>query len=255
MQVVLIGSGNAATVLGKLILRSGHQIIQVVGKNLHSATVLSMQLNATASNNFSEINREAELYIIAVSDNAIASVAQQLRLQNKLVVHTAGSVSKEVLKNVSDHYGVLWPLQTLRKEMEHILAMPLIVDGSNEETINRLKLFALSLSDNVKPANDLEREKLHLAAVIVSNFTNHLYALAKDFCEKESVDFKLIVPLIIETAERMKQYSPADVQTGPAARTDVVTIEKHLQLLEVHPYLRRLYLRLSNSIMQTVFKQ
>ncbi len=255
MQVVIIGSGNTATVLGKLIQQSGHQIVQVMSNTLQHAQTLATQLNTTASNNFQAINQNADVYIIAVSDNAVASVAERLQLPGRLVVHTAGSTSKEILKNVSAQYGVLWPLQTLRKETAHIPAMPFIIDGNDEATINNIKSFAATLSTTIEFADDDDRQKLHLAAVMASNFTNHFYALAEYFCEKESLDFKLIVPLIIETAERIRQTSPADVQTGPAARTDIVTIDKHLKLLDSHPYLKRLYLRISNSIMETVFKK
>lgn len=256
MQVVIIGSGNTATVFGKLVLQKGHQIVQVLGRNSLAVSKLATQLNAAAVNSYSEINLDADLYILAVSDNAITEVAQKIDLVNKTIVHTAGSVPKSVLNEVSDSYGVIWPLQTLRKEIEQkIPEIPLMIDGNNEETIKIITSFALSLSKNVKFADDMEREKTHLAAVIASNFTNHLFALTDDFCEKENLDFQMLIPLIVETADRMKYSMPADVQTGPAARTDIVTIEKHLQLLELHPYLKKLYLRMSNSIMQSHFKK
>src|ERR1035437_2144026 len=135
MQVVIIGSGNTATVFGKLVLQKGHRIVQVVGRNSLAVSQLATQLNATPVNSYSEINLGADLYIIAVSDNAIAEVAQKLDLKQKTIVHTAGSVPKSVLKEVSNSYGVIWPLQTLRKEMDQkIPEIPLIVDGNNEET-------------------------------------------------------------------------------------------------------------------------
>jgi predicted short-subunit dehydrogenase-like oxidoreductase (DUF2520 family) len=66
----------------------------------------------------------ANLYVIAVSDEAVAEVASQLIVHNKLVVHTAGSVSKDVLKQASRNYGVLYPLQSLRKEMKDLPLTP-----------------------------------------------------------------------------------------------------------------------------------
>jgi predicted short-subunit dehydrogenase-like oxidoreductase (DUF2520 family) len=110
--------------------------------------------------------------------------------------------------------------------------------------------FAQTISGTVAKAGDVERLKLHVAAVVVSNFTNHLYALAEDFCKKENIDFKLLAPLIKETAQRVEAHSPASVQTGPALRNDVFTLDKHLRLLSNHPKLKYIYLKLTDSIMK-----
>ena len=112
-----------------------------------------------------------------------------------------------------------------------------------------LEEFARTLSGSVKRTNDEERLKLHTAAVIVSNFTNHLYAIAEDFCKQEQVSFDLLKPLILETANQDHAYFPADVQTGPAVRKDIQTLDKHLRLLHNYPKLRTTYLRLTDSIM------
>ena len=109
--------------------------------------------------------------------------------------------------------------------------------------------FALTLSSKVSYANDEQRLKLHVAAVIVNNFTNHLYTLAADYCADEGLDFKMLQPLIEETALRLRDHRPADVQTGPAARKDMATLDKHLSILSQHPVLKKIYLRMSDSIM------
>jgi predicted short-subunit dehydrogenase-like oxidoreductase (DUF2520 family) len=101
----------------------------------------------------------------------------------------------------------------------------------------------------VQRTPDEDRLKLHVAAVIVSNFTNHLYAIAEEYCHKESVDFNMLKPLILETAQRIEHISPAAVQTGPAVRKDIHTLDKHLRLLTNHQKLRTTYLRLTDSIM------
>jgi len=249
MQVVMIGSGNAASVIAKLILQSGHDIIQVVSRHRAHAVKLANFLNAAATDSILEISQDADIYVIAVSDDAISVVADQLHLNNKLVVHMAGAVSKEVLKNVSASYGVLWPLQSLRKEIDHIPNIPFIVDGNDQATTSRIALFASSLSKTVKVANDTERQKLHLASVVAANFANHFYALAQEFCLQEAIDFKLIIPLMIETAERIKTHAAAEMQTGPAARKDRQTMERHLLLLDNYPEIKNLYQLVSNSIM------
>ena len=250
MQIVIIGSGNVASVLGRLCKQNGHQVLQVISRNANHAKELADELNCAYAGYSGDMNSHAELYLVAVADTALFDLNQNFNLGNKLILHTAGSVSKDVLKNVSVNYGVLYPLQSLRKEMQYANDIPMLVDGNTEETITLIEDFAKTLSVNVTKANDEQRLKLHVAAVVVSNFANHLYALAEEFCKKEEVDFKLLAPLIKETAERITTISPAAAQTGPAARNDVFTLDKHLQLLANYPRLKYIYLKLTESIMK-----
>lgn len=248
MEVVIIGAGNVANVLGKLIVKRGHKVTQVFSQHIMNAAQLANQIDAVAIDNLNEISLSADIYIIAVVDNAIASVAASLHLSNQLLIHTSGTISKDVLKGSSINYGVLWPLQTLRKEITLQPEIPFVVDGCTEEVKTAIISFATQLSAIVIQADEDEKRKLHVAAVFASNFVNHLYALTENYCEKENIDFQLLVPLIIETAERIKMYNPSEVQTGPASRGDSVTIDKQLHDLEKYPFLSRLYLILTNSI-------
>lgn len=249
MKIALIGSGNVATVLGRLIVKNGHQVCQVISREADHAKVLADELGAGYANFDGAPDKSADLFIIAISDAALGNFFIKGNLTDKIVVHTAGSVSKDILKNFAARYGVLYPLQTLRKEMEHIPAIPLLIDGSDEGVTVFIEEFAKTISGSVQRMNDEERLKLHAAAVVVSNFTNHLYAIAEDFCEKENVDFGMLKPLILETAQRISYASPSKVQTGPAIRKDIHTLDKHLRLFTAHPKLRMMYLRLTDSIM------
>ena len=248
MQIVIIGTGNVATVLGKLMVSKGHKVIEVVGRNQKSTNALAKILNAKGNNNFETISSEGDIYIIAVVDTAIEIIAQKLLLNNKLIVHTAGSVSINVLNKPLYKFGVLWPLQTLRKEMKVIPEIPFVIDANNESTYATLLAFTKSLTDTVFRANDERRIKLHLAAVVVSNLTNHLYTLVDDYCQKETLDFKLLIPLIEETGRRIKSNAPMNVQTGPAARKDESTINSHIVLLKGYPILQKIYQMISDSI-------
>lgn len=250
MRTVIIGTGNVATVLSRLIRQAGHDIVQVVGRNETAARNLAVIAASKAVTDLQHLNREADLYIIAVSDDAIAPVAALLQTGRKPIVHTAGSVSKEVLKVCSTNYGVLYPLQSLRREMDLLPEIPFLVDANTPDTLSFISEFAQSLSPQVAVADDAQRLRLHLAAVFVSNFTNHLYALTEDFCEQEKLPFQLLVPLITAVAERLRQFSPAAVQTGPALRHDTSTIQKHLELLEAHPQLKQFYELFTASIQQ-----
>lgn len=249
MKVVLVGSGNVATIMGRLVTGSNHQVIQVMSRNIFHAKELAARFGAAYTDLTGTPDLEADIFIIATTDASLTDCFTAFETGNKLVVHTAGSVSKEVLQSISTNYGVLYPLQSLRKELAEIPPVPFLVDGNNDGTKAWLKEFAQTFSDNVREASDEERLKLHTAAVIVSNFTNHLYAIAEDFCGKENLDFDMLKPLIMETAHRIRHASPSEVQTGPAVRKDIHTLDKHLRTLSAYPKLRTTYMRLTDSIM------
>jgi predicted short-subunit dehydrogenase-like oxidoreductase (DUF2520 family) len=248
MKLVLLGSGNVATVLGSLAVQNGHTVVQVYGRNANTTEMLALKVSATAVNNLTSITPFADLYIIAVNDYAIENIAAQLQLHNRPVVHTAGAVSMALLQKVSTSYGVLWPAQSLRKESLHVPVIPFVADANNPAMMALLKNFAASMQSPISFGNDAERAHLHAMAVVVSNFTNHLYHLAADYCTQVGVDFKLLQPLIAETANRLEQYHPSEIQTGPAIRGDDATIARHLELLNQHLPLQMLYRRLTQSI-------
>ncbi|MBL7743724.1 MAG: DUF2520 domain-containing protein [Chitinophagaceae bacterium] len=252
MNIVMIGSGNVAAVLGRKFKAAGHDILQVVSRNASVATKLAYEWDTESSNYISLITKTADVYIIAVPDDVIEELAAELKLPGKVVAHTAASVSKDVLKNITAHYGVFYPLQSLRKEMTTLPDIPVFFDGSDDITKKTLEKLAHSIAEEkVAEAGDDARLKLHVAAVMVSNFTNHLYDLAEDYCKKEGLDFKQLFPLIEETAIRIKDISPKQAQTGPAVRHDKETLQKHLDLLKGHPHLKNLYVLITESIQNT----
>ena len=249
MELVIIGSGNVATVMGRKFLEADHRILQVISRNESAAGNLALEWNTESINFSGKIYPDAEVYLIAVSDDGIKDVINLIKLSGKVVAHTAASVSKEILQPVSDHYGVFYPLQTLRKEIPEIPEIPILYDGNDELTKIKLESLAVSISPGyVSQAGDELRSKLHLAAVFASNFTNHLYALAAEYCNKEGINFKKLQPLIEETAARLKFISPQNAQTGPALRNDEETIRKQLVLLAAYPELKKIYEYITDSI-------
>src|ERR1022692_1599919 len=203
MKVVIIGSGNVAYVLGRKMLGAGHEIKQIISRKKKHASALAGELNCGYTSTFKEINKDSDFYVIAISDSSLIAIDKKLFLDKKPVVHTAGSVSKDVLKNVSRNYGVLYPLQSLRKEIKGIPEIPLLVDANTKDNLTLIYDFAKTISDNVGTAGDEERSKLHVAAIVVNNFTNHLYRLTEDYCMHEGIHFKLLLPLINETVLRL----------------------------------------------------
>lgn len=249
MNIVIIGTGNTATVLGRKFREAGHKIIQVFGRDASAASKLAYQFDTESTNYWSVVRKDADFYLVAVSDDGINDVVKHIHVPGKLVAHTAGSVKKDVLKPMSHHYGVFYPLQSLRMDLDELPEIPLFIDASDEVARKTLEELARSISkEPVVMADDDQRSKIHVAAVIVSNFPNHLYKLAEEYCKKEGIDFKQLIPLIEETALRIKNFSPANTQTGPAIRHDEPTIQKHLALLEKFPQLKKIYEVMTESI-------
>jgi predicted short-subunit dehydrogenase-like oxidoreductase (DUF2520 family) len=248
MRIVIIGSGNTATILGRLLYQAGHQITEVVGRNREHTEELAKILDSAPVRITGHVNRESDIYIIAVADTAIQEVASGLHLDKKLVVHTAGSITKNVLASCTKNYGVLYPLQSLRKETDHLPLIPFLVDSNTIENRTLITDLAKSISPYVEFADDKSRLSTHVAAVMVSNFTNHLYDLAEEFCKKENISFQILLPLIKEVANRLETHLPGDVQTGPAIRNDTLTIEKHISLLQPYPLQQSAYRFLTDSI-------
>jgi len=251
LRIVIIGTGNVATVLGKKFLVAAHDIVQVYGRNKAHAEALADLLHTGYTTSLSQLDHTGNLYVLAVSDSAIPAMAAELQLDKKLVVHTAGSVSKNVLAPCSKNFGILYPLQSLRREMQALPEIPFLVDGNTEENLTLIADIAASFSNQVQQADDDQRLKLHVAAVVVSNFTNHLYTLARRYCLSENTDFQLLLPLIQAIAGRLHQFAPEEVQTGPAIRNDEPTIQKHLALLQQHPALQELYGWFTKNIQDT----
>jgi len=251
MIISIIGSGNTATVVGKLLKENDHVINEIAGRNKIAVNDLAEKLAANACTELKALNKNSDLYIIAVHDDMVAEVAGRLKLNDKIVVHTAGSIPMSALRKTSLSYGVLYPLQSLRKELNYTPEIPFLIDGSNDHTKEIIFNLPASIAKQVKEANDEMRLNYHLAAIIVSNFSNHLFALAKDYCDSNNTDFKLLLPLIAETVNRMYDHDPSNMQTGPAARGDAFTIQKHLHLLNDFPQLKKIYALMSESIAET----
>src|SRR5689334_4299130 len=118
MNIVIIGTGNAATVLGRKLKEAGHHIVQIFGRDATAASKLAYEFDTESTNYWSVIRKDADFYLVAVADDAIIDVAKHVRVPGKVVAHTAASVKMDVLKNMSNHYGVFYPLQSLRKDVK-----------------------------------------------------------------------------------------------------------------------------------------
>lgn len=241
MKVVIIGSGNVATVIGSRLHAAGHAILQVVARRPEAAAGLARQWETGYTTDWTELRGDADIYIVSISDRAVAELSAVVQLPGRLVVHTAGAVPMRALAGVSERRGVFYPLQSLRSEIRPFPEFPLLIDAVDPEDLELIASLARSISRQVEQADDAYRLKCHVAAVAVNNFSNFIYTLTNDFCERERIDFGLLQPMIRETAARLEHYPPRTTQTGPAIRGDAGTMHRHLEMLTDYPQLKALY--------------
>lgn len=250
MDIVIIGAGNVAHCFGHLMKLHGHQVKQVISRQKEHVRELAEWLGANYTDDLLDIYMEADVYLLAVSDDVIAELNDQLRLGRRIVVHTAGAVPMAAISRISVNTGVMYPLQSLRKEIRSYPSIPLILEAANDEVYRRLHALAQSISSTIAVMDSAQRLQMHLAAVFCNNFTNHMLTLAKFYCEQEGRDFSLLAPLIRETFDRLEKFPPEAVQTGPALRHDEKTMALHTSILTHYPSMEQLYPLLSESIWQ-----
>ena len=249
-NIVILGAGNLATQLALSLFEKGIQVKQVYSRKIESAAELAGKVNASFTNDLAQLFLEADLYIIAVKDSAIPEVLENLKLkEDQLIVHTAGSIPMNILEGFSTNYGVFYPLQTFSKTKKiDFSTVPICIEASHATTFLELEKLGEKLSKSVNQINSEERKTLHLAAVFVNNFVNHLYAVGADILSDKKLDFELLKPLIRETAAKIDFMHPIDAQTGPAKRNDQIVIEAQLKMLQDKPEFQKIYSFATESI-------
>ncbi|MBD5354536.1 MAG: DUF2520 domain-containing protein [Bacteroides sp.] len=249
-KIVMAGAGNVATHIAPAISFSGiGEVVQVYSWHIESAVALAAKIpGAKAVNAPAEIADDADIYLISVSDDAIASVVSALPKRDALYLHTSGSVGMEALAGLSERYGVFYPLQTFSKGVElDVRSVPLFVEGSSAAVEDQIREFASGLFGRVYHADSMTRKKMHISAVFACNFTNHLWSIAEELLRRDNLPFDVLRPLLVETLRKAFVNSPSASQTGPAARGDRRVIDGHLELLDGNE--KEIYKLLSESIM------
>lgn len=230
IEVVLLGSGNVASFLFEAFSISPKvKVVQVYNHSEASLSRFRDKVPVTSS--YGEL-KDADVFIISVKDDAISEVAQKLKAKDALVLHTSGAVPMDSLE-AHHRRGVFYPLQTFSKnrEVSH-RNIPFCLETSQPEDLEFLKQLVKEISGSPFEVSSEQRKKLHLAAVFVCNFVNHLYVIGEDLCLENNLPYEILQPLIMETAEKAVHSSPSENQTGPAKRKDRSTIEAHLNLIE-----------------------
>ena len=253
-KIVIFGSGNVAFHISKALLLYNYSVLQIIGRNSKSSSELAALLNCRYTLDYSKLNKDADIYILAVNDMSIADIVNKVEFGDKLVVHTSGSTGLDVFKSMPN-CGVIYPLQTFSKQRKiDMKNVPLFVEASNKQAELELIAFAKQLSNRVELADSKKRITLHLAAVFACNFTNHMFTIAEHILENHDLKFEYLKPLITETLEKAIQQSPAQLQTGPAVRKDQAVINKHIEILADSDEYQKLYSFVSESIIKMYSK-
>lgn len=248
INVVILGAGNVATHLFNAFQETENiKVIQVYNRSKQKLAYFEKSTPTTST--ISEIV-EADIYIISVADDSIASLSQQLHFKKRLIVHTSGSVAMNTISK-SNNCGVFYPLQTFTvgKKVD-FKTIPLCIEAEHKKNVLLLETLAKSISENIYKINSEQRKALHIAAVFVNNFVNHLYQKGEEICKENKVSFDILKPLIVETARKVVELSPINSQTGPAKRNDLKVIGQHLTDLNTTTQ-QDIYTLLTKSIQET----
>lgn len=251
LKISIIGAGNLAWHLISAIDNAGYEVCEIYSRNPINAEKLAEQVyQATVQNHLDFSQSTAQLFIIAVADQVIEDIAQQIILPDAaVVVHTSGSTGLQVLSKF-EHSGVMYPIQTFSKQRKiDFKNVPIAIEASNAHTQSILVQIADKLTGNYTFLNSEERKSIHLAAVFACNFTNHLLGIAHEILDKQDLDMAILKPLITETLHKaFTAQHPFEVQTGPAIRHDSIIINQHLSLLSDDPTIQQIYQLITQQI-------
>jgi predicted short-subunit dehydrogenase-like oxidoreductase (DUF2520 family) len=252
ISVVILGAGNLAVHLFEA-LNKADKVLIVQWFNRKLDPIESYKNRVTITNDLTKL-ADADIYILAISDDAISGFSEQLPIQNKLVVHTSGSVGIHDLDK-KHRRGVFYLLQTFSKDSEiDFKNVPICIEALEKNDLQLLKDLAESIGSTYYKINTEQRQILHLCAVYVNNFANQLYRIAHEISDGKGINFDVLKPLILETAKKVQTLSPFAAQTGPAKRNDKKTIKKHLKLIENKDH-KAIYELLTDSIKKTHGRQ
>ena len=252
MKISIIGAGNVSNHISPKLVQHGHEILQVFNRKINKAKALAKKVNAEPISDYKKLVTKADMIIIMVSDNAISEVASKIpkRFRNSdcLIVHSSGSISSKEL-NTFKNFGVFYPLQTFKNLKKSDWGeLPILYTANYTHNRKRIKELAKSLEMKSVLKSDKQRKSIHLSAVILNNFINHLFCLNEEWLSKNNSDLELLIPLINKTISNASEGEACKNQTGPARRNDSEVMDSHIKELKKFPELQGLYQAFSESI-------
>ncbi|MCD8290679.1 MAG: DUF2520 domain-containing protein, partial [Prevotella sp.] len=252
MKIVLIGAGNLATNIGVALHNAGHNILQVYSRTKESADILANKVDCPSVTAIEGVCNNADIYIVALKDSVISDIIPHLCNDNrndKVFVHTAGSIPMNVFDGHAAHYGVLYPMQTFSKaRIVDFNTIPCFIEGNDDLALTTIRALASDISEKIYDLPSDARKYLHLSAVFACNFVNHCYDIASEILARHNIPFDVMLPLIDETAKKVHELSPREAQTGPAVRFDKNVINSQMNLLADNADFQKIYMLMSKDI-------
>ncbi|MDR1170295.1 MAG: DUF2520 domain-containing protein [Prevotellaceae bacterium] len=255
--LAVIGAGNLAASVVPALKKSGVKITGIYSRTYEHAVSLAERVDAPAVHSIPELET-ADFYLLSVTDNCIketASLLGKITGRDSIVVHTSGSTDINVLEPYCQNYGALYPFQTFSaaKPITDFSSVPVFIEASSEPVLMKLRELSEKISGKVSELDSGKRMGLHIAGAFSCNFVNSLLSCAFDICTEFGIDPCNLKPLVEKTVEKaFDSGNPVEVQTGPAVRKDMVTVEKHLKFLQANPGLQKVYVTMSEYIINTI---
>lgn len=233
--------------IGTRCKEAGNVIDEVISSNEKTGSALAEKLNAAFLSDYKK--SKATTFLLAIPDDVILEFAETDYFIDKKIVHTSGSIGLSDLQKLSEHVACIWPIYSIQKNnLPTRNDVPFVLQSSNQPIRKKAVSFLKCLTNNVTEAHDKQKAILHLSAVLVNNFTNHLFTQSEKLLQENNLSLEILQPIIESTVSKLRTNSPQNLQTGPAMRGDRKTIEKHLSLLEQHKVIQNIYTLLSQSI-------
>jgi len=254
-KIAILGAGNVAWHLAPALENAGHEVTEVYARDIKKAQMITERLySAEPKDNLDFSESKAEIFILAVKDSAIPDLADEVILpEGSILIHTSGTQPLDILGYSSASFtGIFYPLQSFTRDRKlDFEDVPFLLESDDEETLQKLKKLAKSLSPQMYVVRSKDRKAIHVAAVFASNFSNHMIRIVEEIMRRQGVDFEMIKPLIIETISKSLQIGAKNAQTGPAIREDFETLEDHHQFLSYNEQLAEIYRLISQDIMDS----
>ncbi len=257
IPILMVGAGNVAWHLGAALKASGLPVTQVWSRQINNANELAHELSSKATDNIEDIFHFNGIILFCIPDHTIPFFASRIHNTNSIIVHTAGSVNISAFEKHATQLGVFYPLQTFTKAKpdKDFKNVPVLIESSTLLVENVLTYWADAIGAKAHHINSPQRMKIHVAAVFACNFTNHLVSISQQILEESKLDFGLLKPLITETLTNIMNFDSREIQTGPALRRDMDTVDKHLNILSTHPNYAKIYSLISDSILKMHYEE
>ncbi|MFM7813917.1 MAG: Rossmann-like and DUF2520 domain-containing protein [Flavobacteriales bacterium] len=245
--VRIVGTGHMASHLTRMMMLSGVRVM-LYGRDSARVVAHATEWGCIYGGEISAITEEDVLTLLAVSDDHIHTISQQLS-PNVPVVHLSGMTDISVLQQSSA--GVCWPLQSMHgHNIIDYPSVPWFLEAKNDSMLVRLEHVFRNISNSVHRISSEQRVLVHAAAVFANNFSNHLIGKAGQILDKLEISRSVLLPILDLNLRSIHDHKAEEIQTGPARRGDIMTIQKQLESLAEYPELAELYQQLSRSILK-----